>query len=132
MRRFAAMAAADAALAASGTVALELAAAATPHVIAYRANAVTATIVRRMLHVERVSPVNLVAGREVTPELLQERCVPGKLAEALHGLLSDPGAVARQRAGMDEVMVALGRGGAAPSRRAALAVLEMVKGTRAK
>jgi len=126
------MAAGDAALAASGTVALELAAAATPHVIAYRANALTAAIVRRMVSIPYASPVNLVAGRAVTPELIQERCTPSALAESLDALLADGTAARAQKDAMAEVMVALGRGGdTPPSQRAARAVLEMVGKGRA-
>ena len=120
------MAAGDAALAASGTVALELAAVETPHVIAYRANAITAAIVRRMVTIRWASPVNLVAGRAVTPELIQESCTPGRLAAALDGLLADGETARAQRAAMGEVMTALGRGGPPPSERAARAVLEMI------
>ena len=125
--RLAAMAASDAALALSGTVALELAVAGTPHVVAFRAHPVNAAIVRRMLKVDRVSPVNLVAGRDVTPELLQEHCTAPRLARALHRILADDGAAERQRLAMNGVVEALGRGGAAPSRRAARAVLEMLE-----
>ena len=128
--RLSAMAAADAALAASGTVALELAAVATPHVIAYRANAITAAIVRRMIRITMVSPVNLVAGRQVTPELLQEQCAPENLSGELARLLRGGPDADEQRAAMNEVMAALGRGGPPPSERAADAVLAMIAGKR--
>lgn len=124
--RLAVMAAGDAALATSGTVALELAAVGTPHVIAYRANALTAAIVRRMVRIDMASPVNLVAGRRVTPELIQENCTPERLATALEELLGDAAAAETQRAAMNAVMTALGRGGPAPSERAADAVLAMI------
>ena len=124
--RLAVMAAADAALATSGTVALELAAVATPHVIAYRANALTAMVVRRMVRIDTASPVNLVAGRRVTPELLQEACTPTALAQALGTLMGDRQAIATQKAAMHDVMAALGRGGPPPSARAADAVLELI------
>jgi len=124
--RLAVMAAAEAALATSGTVALELAAVATPHVIAYRANALTAAVVRRMVRIDTASPVNLVAGRHVTPELLQEHCTPQALADALERLLGDVDAIATQKAAMNDVMTALGRGGPPPSMRAADAVLELI------
>lgn len=129
--RLAVMAAGDAALATSGTVALELAAVGTPHVIAYRANALTAAIVRRMVRIDMASPVNLVAGRRVTPELIQENCTAERLAATLEELLGDAGAAETQRAAMNAVMTALGRGGPAPSERAADAVLAMI-GARPK
>ena len=107
-------------------IALELAAAATPHVIAYRANALTAMVVRRMVRIDTASPVNLVAGRRVTPELLQEACTPTALAQALGTLMGDRQAIATQKAAMHDVMAALGRGGPPPSARAADAVLELI------
>ncbi len=125
-QRLAVMAAADAALATSGTVALELAAVGTPHVIAYRANALTAAIVRRMVRIDMASPVNLVAGRRVTPELIQEQCTPDRLAGELSELLGNAEAVETQKAAMNEVMTALGRGGPPPSERAADAVLALI------
>lgn len=129
--RLAVMAAADAGLAVSGTVALELAAVGTPHVIAYRANAITAAIVRRMIRIDMASPVNLVAGRRVTPELLQERCTPEALSGELAQLLRNGEAAQKQRAAMNAVMTALGRGGPPPSERAADAVLAMIAGKAA-
>lgn len=129
-QRLTVMAAGDAALATSGTVALELAAMGTPHVIAYRANALTAAIVRRMIRISLVSPVNLVAGRAVTPELLQEDCTPEKLAGAIETLLTEGSAIETQKAAMHDVMTALGRGGPSPSGRAADAVLQMIAARR--
>ncbi|MGL1423638.1 lipid-A-disaccharide synthase, partial [Vibrio parahaemolyticus] len=84
--KFDAFAAADIALAASGTVALELALARTPHVVAYRVNPLTAAIARRLLTVRYVNLMNLVLDRPVVPELLQEHCNPPELAAALDRL----------------------------------------------
>jgi lipid-A-disaccharide synthase len=85
-----AFAASHAALAASGTVSVELAAAGVPAVIGYRVNPLTAAIGRRMATVTHVGLPSLVLGRPVQPELLQKDCTPDKLADAVDRLLSDP------------------------------------------
>jgi lipid-A-disaccharide synthase len=120
----AAFAAAELALAASGTVSLELAAEATPMVIAYDMNRLTWAIARRMLRVDSATLVNLVTGRRAVPEFLGPDCRPEPIAEALLRLRQDPAARAAQQAAMAETMTALGRGGAAPGLRAARAVLD--------
>lgn len=127
----AAFAAADAALAASGTVAVELAVAGLPSVIAYRVSPVSAALARRLIRVDYVSLPNLVLGREVQPERLQERCTPKGLAEALAPLLEDGEARQRQLAGCREAARALGLGGTAPSERAADAVLSLIDAAEA-
>jgi lipid-A-disaccharide synthase len=121
-RRFDAYAAADLALAASGTVGLELALARLPTVVLYRTSRLTAALARRLLRVPHVSLLNLVAGREVVPELLQERCRGAELAAAAGRLLDDAAAWRRQVDELDAVARALGAGGEPPSRRAAAAV----------
>ncbi len=125
--RHLAMAAADVALAVSGTVSLDLAAAATPHVVAYRAHPITAAIVRRLVKVAFASPVNLVAGREAVPEFCQERCRAPLLTAALEELLDDAARADRQRRAMAEVVAALKPAAASPSTLAARAVLELIR-----
>lgn len=124
--KYAAFAASQAAVAASGTVAVELAVAGVPAVIAYRVNPLTAFLARRLIRVRFASLANLVLDREVQPELLQENCTPTQLAAALQPLLTDDRRrTAYVRAGL-EAAEALGLGGVPPSRRAARAVLETV------
>lgn len=122
----AAMAGADVALAASGTVTLELALLGTPLVAAYRANALTVAVVRWLLRVPYVTLVNLVLDRPVVPELLQERCRPELLAAALDRLLSDPAAAAEQRAAFAELARRLVVE-VPPSERAAAVVADIVR-----
>ncbi len=127
--RFDAFAASDAAMAKSGTVTLELALADVPMVVAYRVSATTAFVVRRMgVSVEHASLVNLLAGREVVPELLQEDCTPERLAAAIEALLGSDEARAAQRQGFREVVTALGEAHPSPSDRAAKVVLDIVAG----
>ncbi|MEO1491041.1 MAG: lipid-A-disaccharide synthase [Pseudomonadota bacterium] len=121
-----AFAAADAALCASGTITLELAAAGTPMVAAYRTNWLTAQIVRRVVKVSTANLVNLVSERAVVPEFLQEYCTVDAVSEALSPLLTDPAGGDAQRAVFDQVMAVLGREGNPPSIRAAQSVLEFL------
>ena len=125
-----AFAVADAALCASGTVTLELAAAGTPMVAAYRTTWLTAQIVRRVVTVPSANLVNLVTQSEVVPEFLQEYCTPDSLHGALTPLISDPAAGDAQRAAFDATMTALGRGGTPPSTRAAQSVLQFLERRR--
>ena len=84
-----ALRAADVALVASGTATLEAALARCPHVIFYRVSALTARIVRRRLLVPWVGLPNVLAGRYVVPELLQDDATPGNLAQAALNLFDD-------------------------------------------
>ncbi len=120
-----AFAAAAAGLIKSGTSSLEMAVAGVPHVIAYRVNAITAEIVRRLIKVRFASLVNLLAEREVAPEFIQENCTAAKLAARLGALLDDPAAVAAQRQGFAEVLALLRPPEGLPSEAAAVAVLEV-------
>ncbi len=107
------VAAADAALAKSGTTTLEAALAGTPMVVAYKVHPVTYLLFQRLRTVRWVSLVNLVAEREVVPELLQERAEAPALVEAARPLLdpSDPRTLA-QREGLALVRNRLGLPGA--------------------
>lgn len=124
--RYDAFAAADVALAASGTVALELAMAGTPMVVTYRVTALTAWMFRRMRTVFYVNLVNILLDRLAVPELLQEDCRADRLAGAVAHLLEDAKAREAQRAGLREAMEKLGLGGPSPGVRAARVVLEMI------
>jgi lipid-A-disaccharide synthase len=122
-RKRAAFAAADVALAASGTVSLELAAAGTPMVIAYDASALTAFLVKRMVRVDTATLVNLVTGTRAVPEFLFENCTPEAIAPAVETLLAEAEAADAQRAAGEAAMRLLGRGGEPPGVRAARSVL---------
>ena len=126
--KYDAFAAAGAALAASGTVALELAMAGVPAVIAYRVSPVTAAIARRLLRIRYVNLVNLLLDREAVPEFLQERCRSDLLGDAVSALLADAAAREAQRAAGREALRRLGYGGPAPSARAARIVLDLALG----
>ena len=121
-----AFAAADAALAASGSVTLELAVAKTPTVIAYKMNPLTALLARRLIRVRYINLVNLILDRQALPEFLQENCRPEKLAAALAGIFADDAARRAQGAAFEEVLQRLGLGGPPPSEKAAEIVLSMI------
>lgn len=119
-RKRAAFAMADVALAASGTVSLELAANGCPMVIAYDMNKLTLWLMRRAAKVDTVTLVNLVSETRVVPEFIGERCQPELIAPALEALLSDPSG---QKHAMALTMERLGKGGEPPGLRAARSVL---------
>jgi lipid-A-disaccharide synthase len=116
----AAFKAADVAIAASGTVSLELAAAGTPMVIAYDMSWLSRQVIGRMLKVDTVTLVNLVSETRAVPEFIGADCIPERIAGGLNELLSDP---TPQTQAMQNTMVRLGQGGEAPGIRAAKAVL---------
>ena len=126
-RKRAALAAADAALAASGTVSLELAAARTPMVVGYKLNPLSAFIGRMLIKVDTATLVNLVSETRAVPEYLQEYCTPAILATELSKLLPPSGAEsverAAQQAAAEITMARLGEGDAPPSIRAARSLL---------
>ncbi len=117
--------AADFALAASGTVSLELAAVETPMVIAYDMNWISRAIISRMLKVDTLTLINLVSETRAVPECLGKKCRAGVIAPRLLELMDNPqGQLDAMRLTMDR----LGRGGEAPGLRAARAVLARLPG----
>ncbi len=125
--KFNAFAAADVALAASGTVSLELALAGLPSVIAYKTSPMTAWLVRRLVRVRFASLVNIVLDCEVIPEFIQDDCQAGTIAEALETLLADDDARKAQISAAATALQMLGAGGPSPSQRAAEAVLNAIR-----
>ena len=121
--RAAAFTAADAALAASGTVSLELAAQSCPMVIAYDLNRLTYWLMRKMALIETVTLVNLVTKTRTVPEFLGERCLADLIAPAVLHLLVNDGS---QTDAMKQTMQLLGQGGDAPGLRAARSVLAIL------
>ncbi|UWQ94109.1 lipid-A-disaccharide synthase [Rhodobacteraceae bacterium M385] len=124
VQKRAAFACADGALAASGTVSLELAANGTPMVIAYDMNWLTRAIMKRAIRIDTVTLVNLVSETRVVPEFLAENCKPDAIRAGLEAILhGDSG----QEGAMALTMDRLGLGQEAPGIRAARSVLKAVK-----
>ncbi|MDX5350952.1 MAG: lipid-A-disaccharide synthase [Paracoccaceae bacterium] len=119
-----AFAAADVALAASGTVSLELAANACPMVIAYDMHPLTLWLMRRAALIDTVTLVNLVSDTRVVPEFIGPACRPDRIAPALEAVLAAPSA---QKAAMALTMERLGKGGQPPGLRAAASVLAALR-----
>ena len=128
VEKYDAMAASDVALAASGTVALELALAKVPAVIAYRMNPITWMIVSRLARTPYVHLVNVLLRRPVVPELLQGACTPARLADAVAAILSDPDHRAAQMEGAAEAIAMLTPLAGSPSQAAAETVLKVIDG----
>jgi lipid-A-disaccharide synthase len=123
---------AHAALAKSGTVTLELALAGVPMVTAYRVGAMEAFILRRAIRVSSVILANLVIGRDVIPEFLQEDCTPDKLAQALADVLTESPLRRQQLEAFATLDTIMSTGDQPPSVHAADIVLAtMHKGRRA-
>ena len=105
--------AADVALCKSGTTTLEAAVADCPCAIVYRTSALSYAIARRLVHIPHIGLLNIVAGREVAPEFVQDALRPERVADALAPLFAPDGAERRAMlAGLAEVRAELGTAGA--------------------
>jgi lipid-A-disaccharide synthase len=98
-----ALAHAELALAASGTVTIEAALTGTPMVTFYRVNALTWILGRRLVRAPFLSMVNLVAGRKIVPELIQDEMTGPRIAAEARRLLGDTQARETMRADLNEV-----------------------------
>src|SRR5271168_4811723 len=106
------LAAADCAIVASGTATVEAALLGTPMVVVYRLAPATASILRHMIRTPFIGMVNLIAGRRVAPELIQDEFTPEAVEREARRLLDSPDARAEAKAGLAEVRAKLGPGGA--------------------
>ena len=123
------LAAADVALVASGTVTVQAALHECPMVVVYRLSALTYRLGKPFVKVNTFAMANLVAGRRVVPELIQEAFTPDTVAAEALRVLTDPAYAARVRRDLRDVKGRLGDPGA--SRRAAAAVLDVARRSRA-
>jgi lipid-A-disaccharide synthase len=119
------LSAAEVALVASGTVTVQAAMHGCPMVVVYRLSPLTYRLGRPFVHVDTFAMANLVAGRTVVPELIQDAFTPDAVAREALAVLTDPERAARVRADLRSVRERLGTPGA--SRRAARAVLEVAR-----
>ncbi|HZE52634.1 MAG TPA: lipid-A-disaccharide synthase [Bradyrhizobium sp.] len=121
---------ANAALAKSGTVTLELALAGVPMVTAYRTGALEAWILLRAINVKSVILANLVVGENVVPEFIQQDCTPEKLVPALREILGDSPSRRRQVEAFARIDTIMSTGNQPPGARAADIVLATLRKSR--
>lgn len=107
-----ALAASDCAVVSSGTATVEAALLGVPMVVVYRVSALTALIARRMVRTPFFGMVNLIAGRQVVPELIQQKFTADAVAREVLRLLESSEACERVRRDLAEVRQKLGSGGA--------------------
>ena len=122
--KYDAMAAANAALTASGTASTELAINRTPMVVAYKVDPITGFWARRVTTTPFASIINVAADRFVIPEFIQENCEGGYIATALEALFNDPAAYVDQAEAFDAILKELGVDGPSAARLAATRVIE--------
>ena len=125
--KWAAFRTARAALAASGTVTLELALAGVPTIAAYRLPVVEEIIARLLITLQSVILADLVIGENIVPEFLQRDCTPERLADALELLLSDSPQRLRQIEAFRRLDTIMGIGSAVPSAKAAAVILDVAQ-----
>jgi lipid-A-disaccharide synthase len=107
-----ALAATDCAIIASGTATVEAALLGTPMVVVYRVTPASAFILRRMIRSPFIGMVNLIAGKSVAPELIQDQFTPAAVEFEARRILESPEIRAKAKAGLAEVRAKLGPGGA--------------------
>lgn len=117
--------ASDAAIVASGTATLETAMIGTPFVVIYKTHPITAFVARKVAKFRFLGLVNILAGKEIAPEFLQEDATPEKIAGRIAGLLDDSKAMETMRRELDTVKRSLGSSGA--SQRAARSICNIIK-----
>src|SRR5262249_30877041 len=122
---YSAIAAADLAVVASGTATLETAIIGAPLIVVYRASELNWRIFRPLINTPFVGMPNLIAGKEIAPELLQDDLNGGRLAKLIVEFLSDPTRLEQSRADLAEVRKRLGEANA--SERAASKILELLR-----
>ncbi|RLA90873.1 MAG: lipid-A-disaccharide synthase [Deltaproteobacteria bacterium] len=118
------LAAADLAVVTSGTATLEAALWGTPMVIVYRLTPLSYQVGKRLIRVDHIGMVNLLAQERLFPELIQDQLTPAALAAQINKILSEPELWGRMRSGLERVITSLGGTGA--SRRAARVALELL------
>lgn len=124
-QRLSAYAAADVALAKSGTNTLEIAASGTPMIVAYKMNFLTFWAVKLMAKIKYASLINIVANREVIPELLQHEATPANLTAGLLKILDNPEVAKEQIEESTKSLKAMGFGGkSSPTELAAKVIVK--------
>lgn len=116
----------NAAIAVSGTVALELSYAGVPHVIAYKTSPITALIIKLLVKVKYAHLANILLGKGVVPEFLQGRCLPNLIAGDALQLLQNEEKANEQKEAFKELGTLLGEGKGNPSENAMNFIMKLV------
>ena len=125
--KFSAMQAATLALACSGTVSTELALAGCPMVIAYKLEALTFWIYKRISTLKHATMFNIMTDQRIAPEFIQDECTPDNLLKAIDARLDDPALRETQITEQYAALDIMGRGQQPTAERAARAVLDFLK-----
>jgi lipid-A-disaccharide synthase len=115
------LAASDLLLVTSGTATLQAALIGTPMVVVYRASPLTYQIAKCLVRIPHISLVNILAGKEIVPELIQHRMTPDRIAQEALGILRDTGRQDAMKQAFQTIRTSLGSPGA--SKRAAEVIL---------
>ncbi len=122
----------EAAMAASGTVALELAIIKVPHIIAYKVAPMTAFLARHFLKIQFVNLTNILLGREIVPELLQENCTPEKIVYYMSEFVKKENLYEHQMQGFEKLREVLGFGEQTPSANACDIIIKIIESQKKK
>ena len=125
--RYSAVQSACVAIAASGTVALELALVGVPHLIAYKAPKLTAWLIRRIANIKYVNLTNIILDKLIVPELLQEDCNTENIYNHTKELLNKGDTYKREVEEFEKLRQALGMGKLKPSQKASDIILNLIK-----
>ena len=125
--RYTAFQASCAAIAASGTVALELAMCKIPHIISYKVAPLTYFMAKHLVKIKYVNLTNIMLKRGVVPELLQEKCTPQNIVQYINELLAGKNLYKKQMKGFDDVKKYLSKGMQTPSENASDEILKLIK-----
>lgn len=131
--RYAAAKGAKAAIAASGTVALELAIIDVPHLVAYKVPALTAFLARILTNIKYINLTNILLDKPIVPELLQNDCNKDKLISIMSDLLDTHSELyQKEKEAFKNLRQALGMGKVRPSQKAAQIIINAVEETLKK
>jgi lipid-A-disaccharide synthase len=122
--KYNAFATSDMAIAASGTVSLELAALRVPHLVAYKFSPLTDILVKMVVRTPFANLINILADRRIIPEFMLRDCRPAPIARCAGELLDSPAVATTMAEQASEILARLRPGDITPSRRAAQIVLE--------
>ena len=118
---------AEIAVVASGTATVEAALAGTPMVIIYRGSEINWRLIRPLIHLDTFGMVNLIAGRRIVPELIQNDANGERIASEIQAMISDPSRLSQMRQDLSMVREVLTAREGSAAERAARSVIEVAR-----